>query len=92
MRDIELYKELIAFCNANQESIETKFKRNMKFTSFNEECYTHMFYNQRGTTSPMPVKSLKEIIPDLTAAYKKHGGYFMVKRNESIKGLDIQKG
>ena len=92
MRDIELYKELITFCNANQGAIETKFKREMEFTSFHEECYTHMFYKQRGTSSPMPVKSLKEIIPDLAAAYKKYGNHFISKRNESIKGLDIQKG
>ena len=91
-RDIDLYKELIAFCNNNQNAIETKFKRDLSFSEFNVECYSEMFYKQRKTESPMSVKLLKEIIPELAAEYKKHGGYFMAKRNESIKGLDIQKG
>ncbi len=41
--DIELFKELLEFSNANQEAIETKFKRNMEFTEFHENCYETMF-------------------------------------------------
>jgi len=90
--DIKLYKELIDFCNSQQGQIETKFKRNLEFSSFNEQCYIEMFLKQRNTSSPLQVKQLKEIIPELAEAYKQNAPYFWGKRNESIKGLDIQKG
>ena len=90
--DIELYKELIAFCNDNQETIETKFKRELSFSEFNAVCYIEMFEKCRRIENPLPVKHFKEIIPELTEAYKKYGLHFVKKRNESIKGLDIQKG
>jgi hypothetical protein len=90
--DIELYKELISFCNDNQETIESKFKRELSFSEFNETCYVEMFEKCRKVENPPPVKYFKEIIPGLSEAYKENGNYFMKKRNESIKGLDIQKG
>ena len=90
--DIELYKELITFCNNNQETIETKFKRELSFSEFNATCYIEMFEKCRRIENPLPVKYFKEIIPELTEAYKKYGLHFIKKRNESIKGLDIQKG
>lgn len=90
--DIELSKELLEFSNANQEAIETKFKRNMEFTEFHENCYETMFNEQRHTSAPLAPKVLKEKVEGLTEAYKKNGNFFIAKRNESIKGLDIQKG
>ncbi|KAA6333461.1 hypothetical protein EZS27_018129 [termite gut metagenome] len=90
--DITLYRELIDFCNNNQDIIETKFKRNMEFSELNEACYEEMFQNCRKTTTPPTVKHFKGIIPGLTEAYKTMAPYFFDKRNESIKGLDIQKG
>ena len=91
-QDINLFKELIAFCNENQDLIETKFKRNLEFSEFHEQCYETMFVEQRHTSSPLAPKILKEKVPGLTEAYKKNGQHFIIKRNESIKGLDIQKG
>lgn len=90
--DIRLYKELIEFCNSNQERIETKFKQEMEFTKLNEACYNEMFLKCRKIDAPLPVKYFKEIIPGLTEAYKTSAPKFWVKRNEYIKGLDIQKG
>lgn len=90
--DIELYKQLITFCNEKQETIETKFKRDLVFSDFNERCYVEMFEKCRHIDNPLPVKHFKELIPELTEAYKANGNYFIHKRNESIKGLDIQKG
>ncbi len=90
--DITLYKELLNFCNENQTAIETKFKRDLEFSDFNKQCYTEMFLKCRHIDAPHPVKYFKEIIPGLTEAYRKHGFIFMNPRNNSIKGLDIQKG
>lgn len=92
IRDLILYKELIDFCNRNQYEIETKFKRSMEFTSFNEKCYEEMFWKCRNADQPPTVKKLKELVPGLTEAYKNSAPHFWIKRNESIKGLDIQKG
>lgn len=92
IEEINLYKELIDFCNNNQASIETKFKRNLEFTELNENCYAEMFYKNRNVKEVLPVKHFKEIIPGLTETYKINAGKFWNKRNESIKGLDIQKG
>ncbi len=91
-QDVALYKELVDFCNTHQEQIEVKFKRNLEFTPLNEDCYREMFCNQRHTDAPLSVKELKAKIPGLAEAYKRNGAYFMQKRNEYIKGLDIQKG
>lgn len=92
IHDITLYKELIEFCNDNQNEIEIKFKRSMEFTSFNEKCYEEMFWKCRHVEQPPTVKYLKELVPGLTEAYKNFAPHFWIKRNESIKGLDIQKG
>ena len=92
MTDIDLYKELIAFCNANQGKIESKFQRDLEFTDFNALCYREMYEKCRNIENPLPVKYFKGIIPGLTEAYKTNAVRFVNKRNESIKGFDIQKG
>lgn len=66
MTDIELYKELISFCEQHHEEIESKFQRTHQFDSINEECYKKMFLAQRKTSAPIAPKILKEEIPGLT--------------------------
>ena len=90
--DISLYKELVEFCNSHLQEIETKFTRNLEFTTFHEECYEKIFYNNRHALNPPAVKDLKAIIPDLTDAYKKASAYYLNPRNRYRKGLDIQLG
>ena len=68
--EFNLYKELAAFCDAHSEEIETKFKRVVEFADLNQVCYEEMFWKQRCQV-PKPVKEFKEIIPDLSDAYKK---------------------
>lgn len=91
--DINLYKELVAFCNSHAQEIESKFERHLEFTPFHEECYEKMFLNNRHTNAaPPPVKDLKAVIPELTEAYKKASVYYLNPRNKYRKGLDIQLG
>ncbi|WP_046745347.1 hypothetical protein [Kordia zhangzhouensis] len=92
MNDIELYKELVDFCNANKDNIETKFDREVKFTSFNEDCFNEMYLKIKNEPNPIAPKELKTRIEGLTECYKKMGFKFMRKRNKMIKGLDIQLG
>ena len=91
-RDIILYKELVAFCNANQNIIETKFKRNVQFDQLNEDCFIEMYCKQRKTNAPLAPKIIKERVQGLKECYKELGRKFFRKRNKSIKGLDIQLG
>lgn len=91
-QDIELYKELITFCNQNKEKIESKFDREVKFSEFNQKCFEEMYVKIRNEPAPIAPKILKERVEGLTECYKKMGFSFMKKRNEMIKGLDIQLG
>ena len=91
-KEIELYKELIAFCKLHEDEIETKFQRSLGFEHINEECYQKMFLNQRYTTTPLAPKELKEQIPGLTELYKEKSPIYMRQRNSFKKGLDIQLG
>lgn len=90
--DITLYKELVEFCNLHSEEIETKFSRPLKFSSFNEECYKKMFFDNRHTSIPPSVKELKEKIPGLKEAYSESSKYYLNPRNKYKKGYDIQLG
>lgn len=90
--DIELYKELIQFCEVHMNEIETKFQRHHSFEPINEDCYEKMFLDQRHTSSPLAPKVLKEQIPGLTELYREKSPYYMRQRNSFKKGLDIQLG
>lgn len=90
--DVELYKELIAFCEEHHYEIETQFQRHHTFGDINEVCYQQMYLDQRNTTSPLPPKHFKDIIPGLTALYREKSAFYMNPRNKYKKGLDIQLG
>ena len=89
---IELYKELIDFCEKHQDDIETKFQRHHSFEPINESCYEIMYCAQRNTSSPRPPKDLKAEIPGLTELYKEKSAFYMNPRTKFKKGLDIQLG
>ena len=89
---IELYKELIDFCEKHQDDIETKFQRHHSFEPINESCYEIMYCAQRNTSSPRPPKDLKAEIPGLTELYKEKSAFYMNPRNKFKKGWDIQLG
>lgn len=91
-KDIELYRELVSFCNTNKEKIESKFDREVKFTEFNEKCFEEMYLNLRNESAPIAPKIIKEKVKGLTECYRFVIPKFLKKRNESIKGFDIQLG
>jgi len=90
--DIELYKELVAFCELHKQEIESKFEINLEFTEFHENCFIEMYLNNRSNAEPVKPIILKERVPGLKEAYKTGGAHFWKQRNKSIKGFDIQKG
>lgn len=91
-KDIQLYKELVDFCNSHQSDIETKFSRAINFDEFNEVCYKKMFFENRKVSAPPTVKELKDKIPALKDAYSRASKYYLNPRNKYKKGLDIQLG
>lgn len=91
-KEIDLYKELVAFCNSNAHIIESSFERHLEFTSFHEECYEKIFFNNRHVSIPPPVKELKALIPNLSEAYKNAAAYYLKPRLKYKKSLDIQLG
>ena len=90
--DIQLYKDLVSYCNEHASEIETKFLRELSFTPFNEDCYKTMFYENRHASAPPVVKDLKEKINGLKEAYAAAAKYYLNPRNKYKKGLDIQLG
>lgn len=90
--DVKLYKELVEFCNNNKDKIETKFDRKIEFTDFNETCFQEMYLNIKNEANPLAPKILKDRVKGLTECYRFVIPMYMKKRNESIKGLDIQLG
>lgn len=92
MKDIELFKDLVSFCNNNKDLIETKFDRKVEFTEFHENCFMEMYHKIKDELNPVAPKILKERVDGLTECYKKNVASFLFKRNKMIKGLDIQLG
>jgi len=90
--NIQLYKELVEFCNSNTDKIETKFVRNLNFNEFHENCFVEMYENIKHLENPVEPKLLKEKIPGLTECYKNEVGKYLFKRNNFKKELDIQLG
>lgn len=90
--NIQLYKELLEFCENNLNEIETKFQRHHTFEPINEDCFEKMYEAQRGTSAPLTPKELKTMIPGLSELYKEKSPFYMNPRNQSKKGLDIQLG
>lgn len=69
----------------------TLFDNQFDFTDFNRICQNEM-YCTNNQNAIKTVKELKESIPDLSATCKKCGSYYVIPRNKSIKGLDVQLG
>lgn len=90
--NIELYQQLVEFCNSNKSKIESKFERELHFNDFHKLCFQEMYEEIRKEPNPIEPKILKERIPGLTECYKKIGFKYMSKRNKMVKGLDIQLG
>ena len=90
--DIKLYEELVEFCNLNKEKIETKFDRKVEFSQFNESCFHEMYLNIKSEDKPIAPKILKDRVKGLAECYRFVIPKYLNKRNQYIKGLDIQLG
>lgn len=90
--DIALYKELLTFCDKIKQKQKFRFEGNLEFSQFNEACYNEMYAKNRGNPTPPKPSIFKEIIPELKEVYSKASKFYFQKRNEMIKGLDIQQG
>ncbi|MBU1613569.1 hypothetical protein KKC87_04045 [Patescibacteria group bacterium] len=92
IEDIKLYRELLTFCDEIREKQKYKFDGNLEFNNFHEACYKEMYYKLRGSDVALRPKEIKEKVPKLKEVYAKAARFFAEKRNEMIKGFDIQHG
>src|SRR3989344_8378243 len=90
--DIKLYKELLTFCNEIREKQKFKFDGNLEFDDFHEQCYSEMYLKNINSDNPPKPMTFKEKIPKLKEVYSKAAIFYGTKRNEMIKGFDIQYG
>jgi hypothetical protein len=90
--DIVLYKELLTFCNEIRQKQKFKFEGNLEFNEFNEKCFTEMYLKNLNSDNPPKPIVFKEKIPKLKEVYAKASMFYANKRNEMIKGFDIQFG
>ena len=90
--DIKLYKELLTFCNEIREKQKFKFDGNLEFDDFHEQCYSEIYLKNINSDNPPKPMTFKEKIPKLKEVYSKAAIFYGTKRNEMIKGFDIQYG
>ncbi|MFH1978637.1 MAG: hypothetical protein ABIJ92_04900 [Candidatus Aenigmatarchaeota archaeon] len=88
--DNELYKELLTFCDKIKEQQRFRFESNIMFSNLNEKCYTEMFLNRKTPTRPLVFKDGP--ITELKTLCSECARFHMTRRNEMIKGFDIQHG
>jgi hypothetical protein len=92
---ISLYKELI---NSSKDIREdflknvNKFPNQLLFNNLNAECLEKMYFNILPEDSIPTMQELEKQIEGLRDINKEAYKFFMKKRNDSIKGLDVQLG
>jgi hypothetical protein len=89
-KNTELYYELLAFCAEIKKKQKFRFESNLEFSKFNETCYIKMYQNNKVPIRPLEFKNGS--IPDLKEVCPKCATFHTSKRNEMIKGFDIQYG
>ncbi len=88
--DNKLYKELLEFCKEIKANQKFKFDGNLEFTDFNKKCYIEMYKNNGTPTRPLIFKNGS--LPELKSICSNCARFHTGKRNEMIKGFDIQHG
>ncbi len=91
---ISLYQELLSHTDSIRDFLKNTdgFSNRLQLEELNIECYKHMYTNIKSGDVIPPLTSFYEKIKGLrelnASAYK----FFTKKRNNSIKGLDVQLG
>lgn len=93
---IKLFKEItssikdIIEYTANSKTFSGKFSNQFSFSELNEECYNCMYLKK--DKNVVPRKFFLQSIKNLEATCSECWKFYLPKRNESEKGLDIQLG
>lgn len=88
------YKEFLQY---KKEEIDEYFKnaklhsKQFTYDEFNDTCLRSMYENN-SQNNIKTVADLKKEIPELKNVCKECGSFFMNKRNDSIKSMDVQMG
>ena len=94
-KSISLYKDLLIFAKSIREdylkNVPT-FENQFLFGDLNESCYAKMYEEVKATAQIPTTMELYKEIPGLEEMYKRARRYYLVPRNRSVKGLDVQLG
>lgn len=92
---INLYKELLLHSQTIRDSylkdVDT-FHNQLSFNDINETCYIKMYSDIKPNDEIPPLNTFYENIDGLKDLNSDAMKFFMKKRNNSIKGLDVQLG
>lgn len=91
---MNLYEQLLEYKKSEIEDFfknVTLFENQFSYTDFNTECFEKM-YCENNQDSIKTVKELKNEIVNLASTCKACGSHYVIPRNKSIKGLDVQLG
>ena len=94
MESINLYKKLLEHTEDLLLFLKNDklFRNQFQFDDINESCYKEMYLNIK-PDNPIPlIPELKQTIPGLSELETETYAFFMKPRNNSVKGLDVQKG
>lgn len=92
---IKLYKELLSGCDELKNIYlknAKKFENQLEFHEMNEFCYHKLYSEIMSLEQVKPLSNFYEEIPGLKEMQSKAYKYFMLPRNKSVKGMDVQLG
>tara|TARA_B100001123_G_scaffold441100_1_gene581612 strand:+ start:565 stop:1386 length:822 start_codon:yes stop_codon:yes gene_type:complete len=89
------YKDLVKLASSIRDDYlknVNKFHNQLSFEDINEKCYLEM-YSKIAPGSPNPkISELQKKISGLSELNKDAYSFFLKKRNNSVKGMDVQLG
>jgi hypothetical protein len=93
---VTLYSKLLESCGdikdytKNVDTFTSEFSSQFEFQQLNNDCFKEMYIKKQ--SKPIKRQDFFPKIKNLESTCKSCWGFYLDKRNESIKGLDIQFG
>ena len=95
IESVVLYKELLTYTKnilSNFLKNVPTFKNQLSFNDINFLCYKKMYEEIKKTSEIKKTQDFYKEIPGLKELYNEARRYYLIPRNKSIKGLDVQLG
>jgi hypothetical protein len=91
---VSLYRELLGIADDVLDYLKNTntFHNQLKFDQINEQCYQKLYVDIKNGDEIPPLSKFYDEINGLKDLNNNAYKYFMKKRNDSVKGLDVQLG